>query len=73
MKMPTGKTIGLSISPLFTIESVKQKITETEGIPPHCQQLTFTGRVLEDGFTVMDYNMQTGSTLDLVVIGSKYM
>ena len=73
VKMPTGRTIKLSISPPFTIERVKQGISLKEGIPPHCQQLTFTGRVLEDGHTFDDYDIEHGSTLDLVVRGSKYM
>ena len=72
--MPTGKTIELPISPLNTIESVKQEISKKEGIPPHCQQLTFSERVLEDGYTLSDYNIQDRLTLDLVVRrGSKYM
>ena len=83
VKMPTGKTIWLSIFSPYTIESVKHEISKTEGIPPeisktegippHCQQLTFTGRVLEDGRTYCDYDIEDGSTLDLVVRGSKYM
>ena len=72
--MPTGKTIQAIIYPPYTIESVKQKIHYEEGIPPHCQQLTFAGRVLEDGCKFNDYNIEYGSTLDLVVRqGSKYM
>ena len=73
MTMPTGKTIKLLIPYPYTIESVKQEISNEEGIPPHCQQLTFTGRVLEDGHTLNDCDIQYGSTLDLVVRGSKYM
>ena len=74
MKMPTGQTIRLSIPHPYTIESVKQEISKKEGIPPHCQQLTFTGRVLEDGHTLDDYNIQGRSILDLAVRqGSKYM
>ena len=71
--MPTRQTIGFSIFSPYTIESVKYTISTREGIPPHCQQLTFTGRVLKDGHTLDDYNIQDGSTLDLVVRGSKYM
>ena len=74
VKMPTGKTIKVTISRPCYIESVKQEITNKFGIPPHYQQLTFTGRVLEDGHTYDDYNIEHGSTLDLVVSdGSKYM
>ena len=74
MKMPTGKTIEVMIYPPYTIESVKQKIHYEEGIPPHCQQLTFTGRVLKDGHTLNDYDIEYGSTIELSVRhGSKYM
>ena len=71
--MPTGITIGLYIYHPYTIEEVRQEISRRECIPPHCQQLTFTGRVLEDGHTLTDYNMQYGSKLDLMVNGSKYI
>ena len=73
VKMSTGKTIKLSLSPPYTIERVEQEISKEEGIPPHCQQLTFTERVLEDGHTLKDYDIQDESTLHLVVRGSKYM
>ena len=72
--IPSGKTIGLYIYHPYTIEEVRQEISRREGIPPHCQQLTFTGRVLEDGHALTDYNMQYGSKLDLMVRhGSKYI
>ena len=58
VKMPTGKTIELPIPHPYTIESIKQEISNEEGIPPHCQQLTFTGRVLEDGHTLNDYDIE---------------
>ena len=73
VKMPTGKIIKLPISPPYTIESVKQGISKKEGIPPHCQWLTFSERLLEDGHSLIDYNILYGSTLALVVRGSKYM
>ena len=72
--MPTGNTVELNIPKPCTIESFKQVITMNKGIPPHYQQLTFEGRVLEDGHTFEEYNIQYGSTLDLVVRqGSKYI
>ena len=69
VRIPALKTIRLSIYPPYTIESVKQEITKKEDIPPHCQQLTFTGRVLEDGHTLHDYNIEFGSTIDLLARG----
>ena len=72
--MPIGEDILLDIPHPYTIEGVKHKISEMKHIPPHCQQLTFTGRVLEDEHALTDYNIQYGSGLNLVVRhGSKYI
>ena len=74
VKIPTGNTIELSIPHPYTIESVKRVISREEGIHPYCQELTFNGRVLEDGHPLDEYNVQYGSTLDLVSRqGSKYI
>lgn len=67
IKTLTGKRPSLDVDPADTVDTVKAKISEKEGIRPEVQHLLlFDGKPLEGRYTMLEYNVQDESTLFLV-------
>lgn len=61
------RRISLEVHPTDTVESVKTKIQEKEGIPAYEQRLIFGDKVLEDGRPLYYYSIKQNSTLNLII------
>ncbi|XP_005951915.1 ubiquitin [Haplochromis burtoni] len=62
----TGKRLNIEVEPSDTIENLKHKIQDKEGVPPEQQRLLF-GKQLEDGCTLTDYGIPNGALMYMVI------
>ena len=67
IKTVTGKTIALEVEPSTTIQSIKTKIQDKEGISSDMYDVFFGGRQLKDDRIVAEYNIPKRSTLFMVL------
>ncbi|KAJ3704750.1 hypothetical protein LUZ61_008455 [Rhynchospora tenuis] len=67
VKTLTGKEIEINIEPTDTVDRIKERVEEKEGIPPVQQRLIYGGKQMADDKTAKEYNIEGGSVLHLVL------
>jgi len=65
VKTLAGETITIDVEPSDSIENVKQKIQDREGVAPDDIFLVYYGKVLKDARTLSDYNIQKEATVSM--------
>jgi len=59
----SGQSLCLQQDGLSTVADIKAKVSCLDGVPTEDQVITFAGRVLEDGMTLVDAGVEEESTL----------
>ena len=67
LKSLTGKLINLNVEPSYTIQQIKEKVQEMEGLGPEVQRIIFKGTMLKDEATIDQSKIEPGSVLHLVL------
>ena len=68
IKTLTGKEMSFVVEPYLTIEKLKCKIQDKEGIPSDKQKIIFAGDQLEDSRTLASYNIKARAILYMILI-----
>ena len=66
IKTLTGKSISLFADESDTILTLKERFYDKESVPPKEQRLIFKGKILQDGLTLADYNIQAGASINII-------
>lgn len=67
VKTLAGKTITVDVEKSDTVETLKQRISEKEGIPVDQQRLIYSGKQVDSERTLEDYGVEAGATMHLVL------
>ena len=66
IKTLSGRTLSLEVTPQNLVDDLRAIISDKEGIPPYQQRLVYSGRPLENGRTLQDYNVTADATIHLI-------